>query len=170
MRFVVGRIGKPHGIKGEVTVEPRTDDPERRFVPDAVLLVAGQERTLRVAEASFHAGRLRVHFAGSDSRDDAESLRGLVLEIERDPDEVPDGPDEFYDSALIGCQALLPDGSCAGEVVEVIHLPAQDLLQIRDGTGRTCLVPFVAQIVPGVDLAARRIYLDPPAGLIEASE
>jgi 16S rRNA processing protein RimM len=167
VRFVVGRIGKPHGIRGDVTVEPRTDEPLERFAVDAVLLVAGQSRTLQVAQSAWHGGRLRVRFAGTESRDDAELLRGLILEVERDPDQTLADPDEFYDSALIGCQAYLPDGRRAGEVAEVIHLPAQDLLVIRDGDGPDVLVPFVRQIVPSIDLGNRRIELDPPVGLIE---
>lgn len=168
MRFVVGRIGKPHGIRGDVTVEPRTDEPERRFAEDEILLVAGEDRTLRVTQSSFHAGRLRVHFQGVDSRDEAEGLRGLVLEVERDEDAATDDPDEYYDSALIGCTAVLPDGSPAGEVTAVIHLPSQDLLAVTDAQGRESMIPFVREIVPRLDLVARRIDIDPPPGLMEA--
>ncbi len=167
MRFVVGRIGKPHGVRGEVTVQPRTDDPQRRFAEGATLLVAGQERTLEILRSAWHSGRLLVHFAGTDTRDAALALRGLVLEVERDPGEVPVDPEEYYDSSLIGCQAWLADGTLVGEVAEVVHLPAQDLLVIRDDDGREVLVPFVRQIVPLVDLGARRIELDPPDGLLD---
>ncbi|MFM8351109.1 MAG: ribosome maturation factor RimM [Actinomycetales bacterium] len=168
MRFVVGRIGKPHGIKGAVMVDCRTDEPERRFAVGADLLVAGGVRTLQVAQSDWHGGRLRVRFVSADSRQDAESLRGLVLEVERDADEQPVDPDEFYDSDLVGCQAWLPDGRPAGVVAEVVHLPAQDLLVIRDQDGHDTMVPFVQQIVPAVDLPARRIDLDPPDGLFQA--
>jgi len=167
VRFVVGRIGKPHGIRGDVTVEPRTDEPERRFAEDEILLVAGEDRTLRVTESTWYAGRLRVHFEGVDSRDQAEGLRGLILEVERDEDAATGDPDEFYDSALIGCTAVLPDGSSAGQVTAVIHLPAQDLLAVTDEQGRESLIPFVREIVPLLDLAARRIDIDPPPGLME---
>lgn len=168
VRFVVGRIGKPHGVRGDVSVVPRTDEPERRFADDATLMVAGQDRTLQVAHSAWHAGRLRVHFRGVDSREQAEALRGIVLEVERESDEVPEDPDEFYDSALVGCTAVLPDGSTAGRITAVVHLPAQDVLAVTDDTGREFLVPFVREIVPRLDLQARLIVIDPPPGLMEA--
>lgn len=167
MRVVVGRIGRPHGIRGEVTVEPRTDEPDERFAPGAVLLVDAPANALVVDRVHWHSGRLLVSFRGVADRTAAEALRGTLLHVERAEDERPDDPDEYYDSALEGCRVLLQDGTDIGEVAEVLHLPGQDLLAVRREGGAEVLIPFVEQIVPDVDLEARRIIVDPPGGLLD---
>ena len=106
-------------------------------------------------------------------RDAAEGLRGSILEVERSADERPDDPEEFYDSQLVGCAAVIDDET-VGEVTEVVHLPAHDLLSVRlsgaaDGTPDV-LVPFVRAIVPTVDLGARRVVLTPPPGLLDSPD
>ncbi len=167
MRVVVGRIGRPHGIRGEVTVETRTDEPDERFAPGAVLSVDGPVHELVVERMHWHSGRLLVTFDGVADRNEAEALRGLLLHVERDEAEQPADPDEFYDSSLVGCAVELLDGSPVGEVVEVVHLPGQDLLAVRTPDERDVLVPFVEVMVPTVDVPARRVVIDPPPGLIE---
>lgn len=169
MRVVVGRIGRPHGIRGAVTVEPRTDEPDERFAPDAVLLPQSGASPLVVRHSQWHSGRLLVEFDGVDDRNEAEALRGTILEVERQDDARPDDPEEFYDSALLGCAVVTVTGESLGEVSEVAHLPAQDLLVVA-GEGREVLVPFVSEIVPSVDLAARVITVDPPEGLLDIEE
>lgn len=169
MRVVVGRIGRPHGIRGAVTVEPRTDEPDERFAPDAVLLPQSGASPLVVRHSQWHSGRLLVEFEGVEDRNDAEALRGTILEIDRDADAQPADPEEFYDSALMGCSVVTAAGELLGEVIEVAHLPAQDLLVVR-GEAREFLIPFVSEIVPVIDLTARRIVVDPPAGLLEIEE
>jgi 16S rRNA processing protein RimM len=170
MRVVVGRIGRPHGIRGEVTVEPRTDEPDERFAPGATLSVDGPVNSLVVQRAHWHSGRLLVHFEGVDDRNGAEALRGLLLHVDRDPAELPEDPEEFYDSTLLGCRVELIDGSAVGEVVDVVHLPAQDLLVVRLADEREVMVPFVEAIVPTVDAPSRRIVIDPPGGLLDPEE
>lgn len=167
MRVVVGRLGRPHGIRGEVTVEVRTDEPDLRFAPGTVLYVNGSDRRLTVERIHWHSGRLLVTFDGVADRTAAETLRGLVVEVERAADETPEDPEEFYDSALTGCTVEGMDGVPIGVVAEVIHLPSQDMLSVRTPDDRDVLVPFIAQFVPTVDVAARRIVIDPPAGLID---
>ena len=170
MRVVVGRIGRPHGIRGEVTVEPRTDEPDERFAPGAVLQVDGPVRQLTVGRAHWHSGRLLIAFEGVDDRNAAEALRGVLLEVDRADDQTPDDPEEFYDSALVGCAVVDPDGAVIGTVREVVHLPAQDLLDIEMASGRHALIPFVAEIVPVVDIAGRRVVVDAPPGLLDLEE
>jgi len=169
VRVVVGRIGRPHGIRGAVTVEPRTDEPDERFAPDSVLLPQSGASPLVVRHSQWHSGRLLVEFDGVDDRNEAEALRGTILEVERQDDARPDDPEEFYDSALLGCAVITVAGETLGEVTEVAHLPAQDLLVVA-GEGREVLVPFVSEIVPSVDLAARVITVDPPEGLLDIEE
>lgn len=169
MRVVVGRIGRPHGIRGAVTVEPRTDEPDERFAPDAVLLPQSGASPLVVRHSQWHSGRLLVEFEGVDDRNAAEALRGTILEVDRSDDARPDDPEEFYDSALVGCAVVTVSGESLGEVTEVAHLPAQDLLVVaREGS--ELLVPFVSEIVPDVDLEARLITVDPPEGLLDIEE
>ncbi len=170
MRVVVGRIGRPHGIRGEVTVETRTDEPDERFAPGATLIVDAPVNSLVVQRSHWHSGRLLVHFEGVEGRNGAEALRGLLLHVDRDPDQLPEDPDEFYDSALLACAVELLDGTVIGEVANVVHLPAQDLLVVRLADDREVLVPFVEAIVPSVDVPARRIVIDPPGGLLDPEE
>ena len=170
VRVVVGRIGRPHGIRGEVTVEVRTDEPDRRFAPGTVLYVHGSGRQLVVDRIHWHSGRLLLTVEGILDRTGAESLRGFVVEVERGVDDTPDDPEEFYDSALTGCTVEGLDGGTLGVVTEVVHLPSQDMLAIRTSDERDLLVPFIALFVPTVDIAARRIVIDPPAGLIDSED
>ncbi|MEK9737945.1 MAG: ribosome maturation factor RimM, partial [Candidatus Nanopelagicales bacterium] len=99
----------------------------------------------------------------------AEALTGTLLEVDRDADERPEDPEEFYDDQLVGL-VVIADGAAIGEVAEVIHLPAQDLLAVQHVDGREVLVPFVAEIVPTVDLDGHRIIVDPPPGLLDPDE
>ncbi|MGH3931095.1 MAG: ribosome maturation factor RimM [Pseudonocardiaceae bacterium] len=165
MRRVVGRIGRPHGLGGEVTVQMHTDSPERRFVPGAQFVV-GTDRTLTVHSARPHGRVLLVQFAGVPDRATAEVLRGTLLTIE--VTELPDldDPDEYYDHQLEGLTAVGSDGGVLGTVREVVHAPAADLLVLDTGRGEA-LVPFVRAIVPEVDLVAGRVVLDPPTGLLD---
>ena len=153
-----------------MTVEPRTDEPDERFAPGAVLSVDGPVSTLVVDRTHWHSGRLLVSFRGVDDRDAAEALRGLLLHVERGVDESPDDPDEYYDSALVDCGVELLDGTPVGVVTEVVHLPGQDLLAIRTPDDRDVLVPFVGVMVPIVDVPGRRIVIDPPPGLLDEAD
>jgi 16S rRNA processing protein RimM len=168
MDLVIGRIGRAHGVGGEVTVELRTDDPDARFAPDAVLRTDPAERgPLRVQAARARLGGLVVAFAGVGDRVAAEALRGTLLVV--DAASLPElgDPDEFYDHQLVGLAAVLPDGTALGTVGEVLHPPGSDLLSIRDTAGAERLVPFIRAFVPTVDLAAGRLVVDPPPGLLE---
>jgi 16S rRNA processing protein RimM len=162
---VVGRIGRPHGVRGEVTVQVRTDSPEQRFAVGAQL-GAGAGRTLTVDTVRPHAGNLLVGFAGITDRTVAAELCGVLLTV--DTVELPelDDPDEFYDHQLEGLAAVGPDGAELGTVREVVHAPASDLLVVETDRGEA-LVPFVRAIVPEVDLSGGRVVLDPPAGLLD---
>lgn len=168
MQVVVGRIGRAHGLGGDVGVEVRTDEPERRFAIGAVLLTdPASVGPLTVANGRVHSGRLLLRFAEVDGRTAAETLRGTMLLVEVDPSELPEDDDEWYDFQLAGLAALRPDGTALGTVTEVVHLPAQDLLAVRTPDEREVLVPFVTAIVSEVDISAGRVVIDPPLGLFE---
>lgn len=171
MLVVVGRIGKPHGIRGELTVEVRTDDPDLRFAPGSVLATdPARVGPLTVAAARWHSGRLLLRVDGVADRTAAEGLRGVVVSVDVPDDDVPEDPEEFYDHQLRGLTAVAVDGSEIGVVDDVVHLPAQDLLSVKRPGGREVLVPFVAEFVPDIDVSAGRITLDLPSGLLELDE
>jgi 16S rRNA processing protein RimM len=162
---VVGQVGRPHGLRGEVTVQVHTDFPEQRFAVGAQLH-GDTGRMFTVETVRSHRGVLLVRFAGITDREAAAELRGRTLSI--DAAELPDltDPDEFYDHQLEGLAAVGPDGATLGRVREVVHAPASDLLVLDTAHGEV-LVPFVQAIVPEVDLAAGRVVLNPPAGLLD---
>ena len=169
MQLVIGRIGRAHGVRGDLFVEVRTDEPELRFAVGSSVFTS-DGKTLTVTMTKWHSGRMLAHFAGYDDRTIAETLRNLDLSVDVDPTELPEDPDEFYDHQLIGLRALLVDGTLVGEISEVIHLPSQDLLAIkRDGLPEA-LVPFVTEIVPEIDLEAGTVTLTPPPGLLNDAE
>ncbi len=168
MLVVVGRIGRPHGIKGEVTVEVRTDLPERRFASGSVLVTEpARVGPLTVAAARWHSGRLLLSVAGVSDRNGAEALRGVVLSADVPDDEVAEDPEEFFDHQLRGLAVRTVEGAEVGVVDDVIHLPGQDLLGVRRPDGREALVPFVAEMVPEIDVDAGFLVIDPPPGLLD---
>ncbi|MFB9908086.1 ribosome maturation factor RimM [Allokutzneria oryzae] len=166
MDLVVGRVVKPHGIRGELVIDVRTDSPEDRFTPGVVLSVRGSARTLTVAAARPHTGRLLVFFDGVSGRDAAEELRGRLLTVEVGQLPPIEDPDEFYDHQLEGLAVVLQDGTPVGTVREIAHGPGGELLVVKAEDGREVLIPFVEQIVPTVALEAGRVVIDPPDGLL----
>jgi 16S rRNA processing protein RimM len=229
MQLVVGRITRPHGVRGEVSVEVRTDEPDRRFAVGHVLatdpVAAGP---LTVESMRWHSGRLLIQFSGVTDRNQADELRGTWLTLDSAEAGPSDDPDEFHDAELIGLAVVTTSGEPVGRVTDVRHF-GQDLLVIEPGpagsspgaqtrstraepapaepaqadpaqadpaqaepapaqsapagpvpggpltaggparraAGRELLVPFVAAIVPEVDVAAGRLVIDPPPGLLE---
>ena len=168
MLVTVGRIGRAHGIKGEVGVDVRTDEPDRRFADGADLVTDSKvPRTLTVAASRWHSGRLLVKFADVPDRTAAEQLRNLVLQAEVDEDERPEDPDEYYDRELIGLAVRTSDGLEAGEVVDVVHLPSQDLLEIRRPAGNVVLVPMVEELVPEINVDKGYVVVADRPGLLD---
>ncbi|MFI0722513.1 ribosome maturation factor RimM [Streptomyces sp. NPDC021224] len=168
MQLVVGRIGRAHGIKGEVSVEVRTDEPELRLAPGAVLATdPAAAGPLTIATGRVHSGRLMLRFEGVSDRNGAEALRNTLLIAEVDPEETPEDPEEFYDHQLIDLDVVTTDGREIGRISEISHLPYQDLLVVARPDGSEVLVPFVAEIVPEIDLEEQRAVIDPPPGLLD---
>lgn len=169
----VARVGKAHGLAGDVSVELRTDEPEVRLAVGAqVLLVTGTKGEgadltgqYTVAASRFHSGRFIVRFAEVVSRNDAEAIRGMFVESEVDPQALPVEEDAYYDRQLVGLTARSIDGTDLGEVVRVDHLPGQDYLIVKGSSGDETMVPFVIEIVPDVDLEQSTVTMDPPEGL-----
>lgn len=174
---VVGRIGRPHGLRGEVGIDLRTDEPDLRFAPGATVHLARSlpggssairtERDLVVATSRWHSDRLLVSFEGVPDRTAAEGLTLGWLVSRVAVDETPDENDAWYDRQLVGLRVLLADGNDVGVVREVVHLPSQDLIEVALTAGGRRLVPFVAALVPEVDPVAGHLRLAPVDGLLE---
>ncbi|MEU0691073.1 ribosome maturation factor RimM [Streptomyces uncialis] len=168
MQLVVARIGRAHGIKGEVTVEVRTDEPEKRLGPGSVLATdPSSVGPLTIETGRVHSGRLLLRFAGVRDRGGAEALRNTLLIADVDPEERPEEPDEYYDHQLIDLDVVTVDGTEIGRITEVSHLPSQDLFVVERPDGDEVLVPFVEEIVVEIDLDGQRAVIDPPPGLID---
>ena len=182
MRVIVGRVGRPHGIRGEVVIGVRTDEPDLRFAVGATLDVRrsadalsdqqsasqGERSQLTVASARWHSGQLLVAFAGITDRTAAGELTGSWLSV--DTSQLPEiaDPDEFRDHELVGLSVRTCAGDSVGVVTDVLHY-GQDLLVVRraDGQDGEYLVPFVKAMVPEVDLQAGVLVIDPPPGLLD---
>ena len=166
MLVVVGRIGRPHGVRGAVSIDVRTDEPDLRFAIGN-RLTADSGVVLTIDSATWHSGRLLLTFEGYPDRTAIETLRGQLLSVERDDSESPEDPEEFYDTALVGCDVVTADGNAVGRVIEVAHLPAQDMLVVAREDSTEVLVPFLEAMVPKVDVQAKRIVITPPPGLLD---
>lgn len=164
---VVGHLARPHGLRGEMSVEVLSDFPER-FVPGlAVVGVdgAGRRRPLVVAAVRPNGDRLLVTFEGVSSRNEAEALRGLDIAVP-EGSEVPRPAGFVYHFDLEGCHAVDRSGRELGVVTGLSEVGGRSLLELRTSAGERD-VPFVEPIVVSVDLGKRLVVLDPPAGLLD---
>jgi 16S rRNA processing protein RimM len=165
VEVVVGALGRAHGIRGDVAIDVRTDEPERRFAPGARLRVEGTRRVLTVASTRWHSGRLLATFEELGDRTAVETARGLVLVTDVPADELPADEGEYYDRQLVGLAVVTTDGTPVGRVLDVLHPGPQDLLEISTAAGPR-LVPFVEALVPEVDLPAGRLVVADVPGLL----
>lgn len=163
MDVVVGRIGRPHGLRGDVTIAVATDDPDARFAPGEVL--DSDRGPLTVVTRRRSGALLLLRFAGVDDRDAAEALRGTTLRVAAEALPEVDDPDEFYDHQLVGLAVRHTDGRALGEVIDVWHPPAAPVLLVRRPDGSEEAVPFVRALVPTVDVPAGFLVVAPPDGM-----
>ena len=162
--LLVGRVARAHGIRGQVIVNPETDFLEDRFRVGRTLRVGAADRTreYEVREFRVHQGRPIVTFAGVDTIDDAEALAGAdvwVLEAQVAP--LPEGT--FYRHDLVGCDVRDVKGVALGRVTAVEGTRERSYLVV-DGH---MMIPLVGGICVEVDIAARRVTVDPPDGLAD---
>lgn len=162
---MVGRIVKPHGLKGEVLVRVLSDNPQR-FDPGSELLVGrdpGSSRTMKVESSRTNQARMLVQLAGCFCLEEAETLREQLIFV-------PAGAlgkleeDEFYFHELMGLAVHHKDGTVLGEITDVLDRLAQDLWVIRTSTGEV-LFPAAKPLVVSVDTKNRVVVIDPPEGL-----
>ena len=175
----VCRIGKAQGLKGEVTVQVFTDEPDERFKPGSVLCTTDAEgsREFVIERARTFKNRWILLFEESQNRNDAEALNGLELYVHAEDAKDLAAENAWYIKDLVGLEARLCEENqlglqtrTIGKVVDVLD-GAQSLLKIRlnqpvDEENKTALVPFVEALVPEVDVDAGYLTIDPPGGLI----
>lgn len=174
---LIARIGKPHGIRGEVTVQLHTDDPRARFTPGTRFATQASEgtgvpRELTLRSARDHNGIWLLAFDEIPDRTGAESLRGTRLVDDEfagsaEGAEASGDDDGYYEDDLLGLQVVTLDGTPVGRITGLEVGAAQDLLLCELTSGGTAYLPFVESIVPEVDLAGGRVVIDPPEGLLE---
>ncbi|BBH64358.1 ribosome maturation factor RimM [Actinoplanes sp. OR16] len=188
MLLVVGQIGKPHGIRGEVSVVVRTDEPEERFTVGSVFITeVPRDRRVNAGPAGapaegarfevperlvleqirWHQGRGIAVFEGIHDRNVAEAMRGVYLQVDSADVAPPEDPEEFHDHQLIGLRVESVDGSALGTVQRIDHAPSSDLIVLAKAGGGTALIPFVTAMVPTVDLDGGRVIVDLPEGLLD---
>lgn len=167
MRVVIGRLARPHGIRGELSIELRTDEPERRFAVGSSV-VCGQQ-TLTISAMRFHGTRLIIQTEEIADRTAAEAITGQLIEMDVDANHRPDDVHEYYDYQLRGLR-VESDGYHVGTIAAIEHGTHQDTLlidtQLPDSAPRQVLVPFVAALVPAVDLDAGTVHIADIDGLL----
>lgn len=169
VEVTVGRLGRAVGIRGEIAVDLRTDEPARRFTVGATLKLGSTGRTVEIAGVRWNRGRLAVTLVGYPDRTAVEALTGTLLHTLVSSEERPSESEEYFDRQLIGLDVLDHAGTLVGTVTDVLHMPAQEVLQI-EVAGEERLVPFVTALVPVVDLGAGHVQLADVTGLLEDVE
>ena len=177
MQLIVAIIGAAHGLKGEVKLDVRTDAPDQRFaIGTSIETDPAAAGPLTVANRRAYKGGTYVRFAEVKDRTTAESLRGVALVIESDDleeseaDRAGSDSEGWYPHELRGLVAIAPSGEELGVIADLQLAPAQDLLVVREATGRLVLVPFVQEIVPEVNLEAQYVVIAAPPGLFSEAE
>jgi 16S rRNA processing protein RimM len=165
----VGRIARAHGVRGQVIVNAHTDFPEERFRPGTELFIEhdGTVRTLTVTTVRFHRERPVIGIEGVATMNDAEALAGCELRVPVSRlAPLPGGT--FYRHDLVGCRVETRGGGLVGTVEDVEGTPAGSRLVVAAPQGEV-LIPLVAEICTTIDLAAKRIVVEPPEGLLDVN-
>jgi len=167
---LVGRIARPHGLRGQVAVNPETDFVEERFRPGATLWTrtGGQTESLTIASARVQGGRPVIAFEGLSRREDVEPLAGLELRVPEDTLQQLE-PGRYYEYQLVGCVVETAQDVVLGRVVRIEGGPGGSRLVV-DGRDSEILIPLAVDICVDIDVAARRIRIEPPEGLLELNE
>jgi tRNA (guanine37-N1)-methyltransferase len=165
----VGVIRKPHGIKGEASVEPLTDSVERLAELTAVYLVSPDRKSIRPARIDgtrFHGPRALVHLEGVESPEQLRDLQNWSIEIGEDQLRKL-GEGEYFIHDLIGLEVVASDETAVGETVDAQEGASGVLLTVRTADGRTFEMPFVEAICREIDTGQKRMVVDLPAGLVD---
>jgi 16S rRNA processing protein RimM len=164
----IGEIARSHGLRGEVRVTPLTDHPERFERVTACVLwdaTRDEREPCRITTARRQGDALLVSIAGCTTVDAARALVGRLIAVPRD-EALPPPPGSFYPWQLQGAEVTTDDGRLVGRLTGIEHSSAQDLWVV-EGAGREHLIPAVPEIVIDVDVAAGRVVIRPPDGLLD---
>lgn len=166
--ITIARIARPQGIRGEVIADLLTDFPQRFAQLSAVRLrwPDGQVTVMELERARPHQGRILLKFKGYDSRDAAQTLRAAQVVVPRS-ELVALPADNYYDFDLLDCVVTTTAGATVGKIVNVQNFGAAPLLVVRGDDGKERLIPFATSICPEVDVANKRIVIEPPEGLLD---
>jgi 16S rRNA processing protein RimM len=164
----LGIVTGPHGVRGAVRIKSFTEAPEdvARY---GTLTDGTAVRRFELRLIGISKGVLIARLSGVEDRDQAEALRGLRLYLPRSA--LPETEaEEFYHADLIGLEAVLGDGTPIGQVRAIHDFGAGDTLEVARPGAAPVMVPFTRAVVPSIELAAGRLVLDPPPGLLDESE
>jgi 16S rRNA processing protein RimM len=167
---VVGRVARPHGLRGQLILNVETDFPEERFQPGAEVFVSrrGQVESLTIQNVRFHQGRPIVAVSGVDTIEAAQALAGLELRVPRERlIRLPVGT--FYRHELVGCHVETSRGEAVGFVTDV-EGPAQASRLVVSSGDDEIQIPLACEICTIVDTGSRRIVIEPPNGLLDLNK
>lgn len=166
-RIAVGIIRKAHGVRGEASIEPWSDSPERFDELETVTLVSpddAQTREAKIEAVRIHAGRALVKFAGIESPEEVQALHNWTVEIpESEARELEE--DEYFLHDLVGLTLVDAEGKPRGEVIDVYDGGGGLLLSVKRADGRTFELPFAADLCTEIDVAGKKIVVNLPEGL-----
>ena len=167
---LVGRIARPHGVRGQVIVNPETDFVEDRFVSGATMWTRSDrgDEALTITAVRVQNGRPVLGFDGFSRIEDVERLAGLELRVPEDALQAL-GAGVYYQHQLVGCDVETVSGARIGKVSRVDGDAGGSLLAVTGARGEV-LIPFAQHICVDVDVAGKRIRIDPPDGLLELNE
>lgn len=155
---LVGVIGAPHGVRGEVRVKPFTEEPEalKRYGP----LGTEDGRSFKIKSLRVQKDMAVVRFEGIESREQAEQLTNIKLYVPRDRLPEPEDDDTFFHADLVGLKVEGPDGAVFGEIVALPNFGAGDLLEVQPAVGgKTVYLPFTKEFMPTIDVAGGRVVV-----------
>jgi len=165
---LLGIVGAPHGVRGEVRIKTFTGDP--LGIAGYGPLSDGKGRSFEITEIRPAKEVVVARLKGVTTREAAEALNGTELFVDRDKLSANEDEDEFLQADLIGCSVVTADGVVLGTVTAVENYGAGDLLDIETPDGRSVLMPFTKAFAPRIDIGARRIEAEPPLGLFEPDD
>ncbi|MFS0672413.1 ribosome maturation factor RimM [Ornithinibacillus sp. 179-J 7C1 HS] len=166
--FTVGKIINTHGIRGDLKVL-RVSDFEERFEIGNTLFLVTDEKVVRELEIDghrIHKGFDLVHFKGLDNINDVEHFKGSALKIKESQLTELD-ENEYYYHEIIGCEVFTTDGVSLGQIKEILAPGANDVWVIKQAKGKDILIPYIEEVVREIDVAAKRIVIQPMEGLLE---
>ncbi len=163
---VIGRLRKPHGLRGEMLLEVLTDYPEARFYPGAVIYIGPRRLPLTIREVKPHRDGLLLAFEGYPDRSSVEPLRNQWVTIEAEEVIPAQEEDAYYDFEVLGAQVETEEGRVLGRLVEIIETAGNDVFVVQPAQGPEILLPVTQEVIRHLDPERRVIIVHLLPGLI----